>query len=259
MFAFIGRSIQPPPPPPQYVIHPLVTEDVPLHSIKLPCKKLARTSGVSNNMHPISGGGGTNGKDPDLLLVYCSEPSWGGRNYILKWFFLFRQFWPIDIFVVQSLWVASLKSPSSLEYGIKKFFWISYFAGSYWGFEVIEGVIEVFWIIDWFPMFLLTLSGISPKISSILIKIVKIVNNSTVNFIFRDRKSIVDNFYLNFLSKTLAKFFKIQPFSSKIARNKLLESTLIKFYRSTQPKNNRHNHCKLQRQIILLPFPLRLV
>ena len=34
-------------------------------------------------------------------LFYCSDPSWGGRNYILKWVILFRQFWPIDIFIVE--------------------------------------------------------------------------------------------------------------------------------------------------------------
>ena len=71
-------------------------------------------------------------------------------------------------------------------------------------------------------MFLFTFSGFLHKILSILLKIVKIVDNSTVNFILRDRKSSVDNFHLVFLAKIMAKFFKIQPFSSKIARNKLV-------------------------------------
>ena len=35
-------------------------------------------------------------------LFNCSDPSWGGRNYILKCFFLFRQFWRIKIFIVES-------------------------------------------------------------------------------------------------------------------------------------------------------------
>ena len=41
--------------------------------------------------------------------------------------FLFRQFWPIDIIIVESCVVSvSLKSPSSVDYGIKKIF--SFFA-----------------------------------------------------------------------------------------------------------------------------------
>ena len=30
------------------------------------------------------------------------EGGGGGRNYKLKWVFLFSQFWPIDIFIVES-------------------------------------------------------------------------------------------------------------------------------------------------------------
>ena len=36
-----------------------------------------------------------------ILHYYCSDSTCGGRNYILKWVFLFRQFWPIDIFIVE--------------------------------------------------------------------------------------------------------------------------------------------------------------
>ena len=71
-------------------------------------------------------------------------------------------------------------------------------------------------------MFLFTFSGFSPKVSTISLKIVKIDDNSTVNFILRDRKNSIDNFHLVFLAKIRNKYFKIQPFSSKMARNKLL-------------------------------------
>ena len=79
-------------------------------------------------------------------------------------------------------------------------------------------IVEVLRIIDGFLMFFFTFSGFSPKISSILLKI---VNNSTVSFIFRDKKSSVDKFHLVFPAKIMAKYFKIHSFSSKVARNKL--------------------------------------
>ena len=39
---------------------------------------------------------------PDQFFVrpFCSDPNSAGMNYILKWNFLCRQFWPIDIFIV---------------------------------------------------------------------------------------------------------------------------------------------------------------
>ena len=36
-------------------------------------------------------------------LPSCSDPTCARRNYILKWFFFFSQFWPIDIFIVEKL------------------------------------------------------------------------------------------------------------------------------------------------------------
>ena len=70
------------------------------------------------------GGGGTNGEDPNSQMIFfLSEwlkvivislllqfaillfrPSWGGRNYILNWvfFFLFSEFSPLDMFIVES-------------------------------------------------------------------------------------------------------------------------------------------------------------
>ena len=58
------------------------------------------------------------------------------------------------------------------------------------------------------------------------------LNNSVVDFVFKEIKN-VDYFDINFLSKILAIYFKIQPFSSKTARNKLIWFTLIEFAQNT--------------------------
>ena len=71
------------------------------------------------------------------------------------------------------------------------------------------------------PYFYSHFPEFSPKFSSILLKFAKIVNNSTIDFIFKDKK-YCSFFGLNFLAKILAKYFKIQPISSKIVQNKLL-------------------------------------
>ena len=36
----------------------------------------------------------------DLFKPFCSDPSWGGLYFQLGFFF--REFWPIDIFIVES-------------------------------------------------------------------------------------------------------------------------------------------------------------
>ena len=56
-----------------------------------------------------------------LFLFIFPTPLVGGRNNILIWFFLFGQFWPINIFIVE-MRVVSLKSSCSLEFEIKRFF-----------------------------------------------------------------------------------------------------------------------------------------
>ena len=45
----------------------------------------------------------------------------GEELYTQMGFFLFSQFWPIDIFIVENC-VVSLKSSSSVEFKIKKIF-----------------------------------------------------------------------------------------------------------------------------------------
>ena len=46
-------------------MRPQVSEHVPLS--KLLCKNTARAFGGANNMHPLSGGRGKNGKDPNCF------------------------------------------------------------------------------------------------------------------------------------------------------------------------------------------------
>ena len=50
---------------------PLVTQHVPLHCVSL-CKNMARASRGANNMHPLSWGGGANGKDLIFVSVFAT-------------------------------------------------------------------------------------------------------------------------------------------------------------------------------------------
>ena len=41
-------------------------------------------------------------RSKNIVRNHCSDPTLWGGDYVLKWvFFLFRQFWPIDIFIVE--------------------------------------------------------------------------------------------------------------------------------------------------------------
>ena len=66
-----------------------------------------------------------------------------------------------------------------------------------------------------FPEFL-------PKFLPILLKFVKIFKNSVFDFIFKDKQALLIVLIKFLWSKILDKYFKIQPFSSKTARKKLL-------------------------------------
>ena len=80
------------------------------------------------------------------------------------------------------LWVVSLKSTSSVEYGIKRLFWLSFSGASYFGL--------ILWKLDRFALFLFTFSGIFAFLSNVL-RYVKIVKNGTVDFVFEDKKVLV--------------------------------------------------------------------
>ena len=78
----------------------------------------------------------------------------------------------------------SLKNPSSAEYGIKKIFRISFSRASYRVLKFYEYQMNLPDFYSHFPEF-------SLKISSILLSYVKIVNNSTVEFILNDKKVLL--------------------------------------------------------------------
>ena len=60
------------------------------------------------------------------------------------------------------------------------------------------------------------------KFSPILPKFVKFFKNSVVDFIVKDKQASLIVLIKFLWSKILDKYFKVQPFSSKTARNKLL-------------------------------------
>ena len=54
--------------------------------------------------------------------TFLFRPSWGGRNYILKWFFFVPWNFADRYIHRRELRLVSLESSSSVEYGIKKIF-----------------------------------------------------------------------------------------------------------------------------------------
>ena len=97
--------------------------------------------------------------------------------------------------------MVSIKSPSSLKYGIIKIFLIRFSRASYRGLNVCEYYTDLRSFYSHFPEFL-------PKISSILLKDVKILNNSFVDFIFKDTKFFLI-ILLYFFAEISAKYFKV--------------------------------------------------
>ena len=68
----------------------------------------------------------------------CSDPSWGGGGTIYSTG-SFAQTILTDRYIHHiELWVVSFKSPSSVEYGIKKMFWMSFSGASYRGFNHVN-------------------------------------------------------------------------------------------------------------------------
>ena len=86
-----------------------------------------------------------------------------------------------------------------------------------------------------FALFLFTFRKFYRKFSQFCQNLFKLFTISVVGLIFKDKNKFFEYFDLFFWVK-LGKYLKIQPFSSKIAPNKLLSSTLIKFAGSTHPK-----------------------
>ena len=68
--------------------------------------------------------------------------------------------------------------------------------------------------------------------------------------IFKEKEVLLTNL-INFLSKILGNSFKIQPPSSKIAQNKLLWSTLIKFAGKKHPKTTNSTFVNFKGSIVV--------
>ena len=95
---------------------------------------------------------------------------------------------------------------------IKRFFSFSFFTRSYRGLNFEENRVSSVDFIHIFGNFL-------TKISLIFLKFAKIILTKCCLFYLKRQKSFIGYFSFIFLSKILAKYFKIQTFSSKTARN----------------------------------------
>ena len=114
----------------------------------------------------------------------------------------------------RELRLVSSESSSSVEYGIKKIFLIFVFYRELSRFKLLRKLVNLRCFYSHFPELL-------PKFSPIFLKFVKIFKNSFVDFIFKDKQALLIVLIKFLWSKILDKYFKIQPFSSKTARNKL--------------------------------------
>ena len=102
----------------------------------------------------------------------------GGRDYILNWIFFVQSIFTDRYIHRRKLWVVSIKSPSTVNYGIKKIFLNFVF------YRELSRL-EVLWIVDGNQLFLFTFSGFLRKFSSILLKFVNFYNNKVVGFPFQ--------------------------------------------------------------------------
>ena len=149
---------------------------------------------------------------------FCSDSSWGGGGgTIYSTGFFFVQSILADRYIHRTeLRLVSLESLSSVEYGIKKFFWFSFLTGRYRGLTFRENGVNS---VDFIHLF----SELLTKISPILMKFNLIFHeNVVVDFAFEEKINC-RLFSLNFFCHKLwLKIHKNQTFSSKTARNKFL-------------------------------------
>ena len=106
---------------------------------------------------------------------------------------------------LRELWVVSLKSPSSVEYGIEKIVFSFVFYRELSRFNVL-------WTLDLIQLFLFTFLVFLTYFSIIFQAIIKIVNWSVIDFIFEDRGGLLNCSIRVFLSRFYAKFFKNSTF-----------------------------------------------
>ena len=138
----------------------------------------------------------------------CSDPSWGGRNYILNWFFFVQSILADRYIHRRELRLVSLESSSSVEYGIKKIFLFSFLTGRYRGLNFRENRVNS---VDFIHLF----SDFLTKISPILIKFYEIFHEMLLILRLKT-KYIVGHFKWIFLSQIPAKnFTKFRLFHQK--------------------------------------------
>ena len=144
----------------------------------------------------------------------CSDPLEGGGTIYSNGFFCSVNF--RDRYIHRrELRLVSSESSSSVEYGIKKIFLIFGFYRELSRFKLLRKLVNSHCFYSNFPEFL-------PKFSPILLKFVKIFKNSVVDFISKDKQALLIVLIKFLWSKILDRYFKIQPFSSKTARSKLI-------------------------------------
>ena len=129
-------------------------------------------------------------------IIFCSDPSWGGRNYILKWGFFVQSIFADRYIHRRELRLVSLESSSNVEYGIKKIFLIFVFYRELSRFKLRGLKYSEFTLFySHFPKFL-------PNFSSILIKFLEIFKNKVVDFVLRTNKPCW-LFWFNFFGQKL--------------------------------------------------------
>ena len=149
---------------------------------------------------------------------------WGGRNCILNWVFFVQSILADRYVHRRELWAVSLKSPSSIKYGIEKIFSIFVFYRELSRFKIFVNI----------RLFLFTISVIFAKIWHNFANMIQYkLKYSTVEFFVavRDRRALLNCLIEVFLAKIFDKSFKKQTFLIKNGTKQAFWSTLLKFAR----------------------------
>ena len=102
--------------------------------------------------------------------IFVPTPLWGWRNYILKWVLFVQSILADRYNSRRELWVVSLESPSSVEYGIKKFFSVFASYRQLWRSKIL-------WILDVIQLFFHIFDQIFINFDQVFVNIAKIFWN----------------------------------------------------------------------------------
>ena len=108
----------------------------------------------------------------------------------------------------RELRLVSLETSSSVEYGIKKIFSIFVFYWELSEFKLLRKLKRI-------PLFLFTFSVTLTKLSSTLLKFVKVLTNNVIGFKDKDREGSPICFTRVFWLIFLHKFFEFETFLNK--------------------------------------------